>query len=529
LEGNEFFFVANDAHPSVLKYLVDKDIPYYIHENTEEQKKEWYINNVYRAYNFGGRMASGEYVIFINSDMAFTPGWSEKLMDTIDDNTCVTSRLVERGILRSGTYGIEKNFGNSYNDYREDEFISYANEISEDVLRDSGLYMPLLIKKEHLEKINYYPEGNIVVGCDMFNPVYATPKDDLISGDRILMQKLESIGVYHKTNFSSIVYHFQQGEMLDKEENNNTGWLVNDTLTCIPGTKTFWHFLLDNVQGLVDKTNGYTSFNDLAGNIENDLKGKNIKYIIRNATYFRKINTDTYTISLLQDNHIQNLFVLAQQIDVLQSSNLIVVNSKYVYDIYARYITGQYKIIPLGTNFNLFKPVNERNLRVLPNSILYIGSSAVYPKGFDRLLRIMEEMKDQNFCLVMKDDYGIDKLPESCRGRVKVFNLITEKELIPIINSCVMGICTSYEETQHLGGVEMCACDKPMVGTKVGWYHDLCEVEGWGVIADDSNFVERIRYVLGNLDRFTPRRCLLEAGYDLDSCKKAWLEVVEGV
>lgn len=31
------------------------------------------------------------------------------------------------------------------------------------------------------------------------------------------------------------------------------GWLVNDFLTCIPGTKTFWHDLLEWIPGLTDK------------------------------------------------------------------------------------------------------------------------------------------------------------------------------------------------------------------------------------------------------------------------------------
>ena len=75
-EGDEFFFVANDACPEVLDYLKNNNINHYIHNNTEEQRKEWYINNVYRAWNKGGRMAKGDYVIFINSDMAFSKEWN---------------------------------------------------------------------------------------------------------------------------------------------------------------------------------------------------------------------------------------------------------------------------------------------------------------------------------------------------------------------------------------------------------------------------------------------------------------------
>lgn len=538
LNNNEFFFVANDACEDVLDYLKYNDIPHYVHNNTEEQRKEWYINNVYRAYNLGGKMAKGNYIIFLNSDMAFSLNWSEKLIDTITADSCVASRLVERGVLRSGMHGIEKNFGDDYHNYRENDFIDYAKSIEENILYDSGLYMPLLISKKHLETINYYPEGNIVPGSDIFNPIYAKKGEPCIPGDKVFMEKLRHIGVYHKTNFNSIIYHFQQGEIseviqpkkpMKKEILKNNGWLVNDTLTCIPGTKTFWHFLLDTFPELEDKTNGYTNFGILADNIESELNVNKPKYIIRNATYFRKISTDVYTISILQDNHTKSQYILDQQKTVLAHSNLTIVNSKYVYDIYKNYIPNEYKIVPLGTNFDVFKPSNNRNASVLPDSILFIGSSLIYPKGFNRMQKIIMEMQTQNFCLIMKDNFNVQQLPFECHNRVKIFNCITENEIVPIINSCLMGICTSYEETQHLSGIEICACNKPMVATNVGVYYDCHDSEEWGIIANDTNFIEKINYVLGNLDKFAPREYLMHKGYTMESCKKSWMDIIKKV
>ena len=212
LQNKEFYFVANDATEEVLNYLKEHNIPHYIHNNSEEQKKEWYINNVYRAWNTAAKMAKGKYVVFINSDMAFSPNWLDNLLDKIDDNKCITSRLVERGILRSGTYGIEINFGNNPSDYRENDFTNYVNTIKDNKLHNSGLYMPMLIKKQNLEDVNFFPEGNVKVGSDIFNPVYAKIGDNLISGDKIFIEKLKTIGVEHYTSFNSIVYHFQEGE-----------------------------------------------------------------------------------------------------------------------------------------------------------------------------------------------------------------------------------------------------------------------------------------------------------------------------
>lgn len=213
-DNDEFYFVANDAYPEVLDYLnKNPHIKHYIHENTEEQKKEWYINNVYRAWNTAAKKAKGDYIIFLNSDFAFSPDWNINLINKITENICVCSRLVERGILRSGKYGIEKNFGNNYNDYRENDFIEYANALKECKLYEGGLYMPLLIKKEHLEKVGYYPEGNIKKTSSFNDPIIAKKGEPVIPGDMFLMEQLKKINVHHVTTFDSIVYHFQEGEM----------------------------------------------------------------------------------------------------------------------------------------------------------------------------------------------------------------------------------------------------------------------------------------------------------------------------
>ena len=81
-----------------------------------------------------------------------------------------------------------------------------------------GLYMPCLIRKDILEKINYYPEGNITPNSDIHNPVYAKIGEPCIPGDQVLIRRLNEIGISHWTDFNSIVYHFQEGEMRDTVE-----------------------------------------------------------------------------------------------------------------------------------------------------------------------------------------------------------------------------------------------------------------------------------------------------------------------
>lgn len=210
----EFFFVTNDASAEVLSYLQSNPIPYYLHENIPAQKEEWYINNVYRGYNYGAQKAQGDFLIFLNSDMGLSPGWLTNLIKYYNGSNCISSRLVESGRLTSGQFGIEKFFGTDCRNYQESEFLNYASSITEAKAEEGGLYMPLFIKKEDFSTVGGYPAGNILPGSDIFAPVMARKGESCISGDLVLIQKLQTRGIKHLTSFDSIVYHFQQGESL---------------------------------------------------------------------------------------------------------------------------------------------------------------------------------------------------------------------------------------------------------------------------------------------------------------------------
>lgn len=295
------------------------------------------------------------------------------------------------------------------------------------------------------------------------------------------------------------------------------GWLVNDWLTAIPNTRTFWHDLLDWFPNLEDKTNGYTDFSVLADRIES--LPTRPDYIIRNGTYFRKLNINIPTISLIQDVQENK----TQQIDVINSSNVVVFNTFYVYEKYKKYINDSIRvsICPLGVDFDFFKPLSEKNQSVLPNSILFIGSSTIYPKGFDILLKIIKNT-NYNFCLILKDDTSLDKIPLEDRQRVRIFNKISTADVRLIINSCILCLCTSYEETQHLSGIECAACNIPIVARPVGVYYDNRDSIEWGcLVNDDSKFIETIDFAIEHINTFSPRKCFIKK-YSTDICRHNW-------
>jgi glycosyltransferase involved in cell wall biosynthesis len=300
-----------------------------------------------------------------------------------------------------------------------------------------------------------------------------------------------------------------------------TGWLINDTLTCIPNTKTFWHDLLDWLPNLIDKTNGYTAYSSLPNKIELDYSTINNKpeYLIRNASFFRRMNIPIKTISLLQD-----VWDEPTQLDVCNNSSYTVFNSPFTYELYKDKITSRFEVIPLGTDFNLFQPLNNNfsdEFGILPNSICFIGANNDYPKGFNTILDLINST-NYNFCLIMKDSFEMN------HPRVKVFNRMSQENVVKILNSCEM-LCTSRIETLHLSGVEAAACNLPLITTNVGVYYNK-ENGDWGRKASTVNeFKENIEFVFNNYNSFNPREHFLKLGYDKSTCKNKWVELVNKI
>lgn len=335
MTDKEFFFVANDANSSVLSYLSNNYIPHYIYTNTLEQRQEWYVNNVYRAYNFGASKAQGDFVVFVNTDMAFAPDWLDKLWQAYNGENCITSRLVESGKLPSGQYGIERNFGRDYASYQEKEFQKYVRELSKPELLDGGLFMPLLIRKEHFEKVGGYPEGQVLLGSDLTNPVIAKHGEACISGDTVLMLKLQAIGVKHQTAFDSLAYHFQWGEMdsLQTSVTNHEDIKVaicHDFVSGLTSEKIFWNSLGESLPAAVSiHKESVGDIGDYATNAKNYIRENypGVEVILQNATFMNVIDESRYTIVYLQDNLRALGIPNSQQEETLRRSNKLVTSS----------------------------------------------------------------------------------------------------------------------------------------------------------------------------------------------------------
>ena len=304
-----------------------------------------------------------------------------------------------------------------------------------------------------------------------------------------------------------------------------TGWLVNDCLTCIPNTETWWHDMLRWFPKLIDKTNVYTNYSILANKIEKSYNETSNKpdYIVRNGSYFRKLNINIPTFALIQDT--QNNIL---QTEVINSATCVVFASKQGYLAYKDRINPKnVRIIEQSSDFDFWKPIDERHSEILPNSIIYIGDSSHIKKGFHRVINIIDNMPEFNFCLVMKDNTELSAIPEKNRSRVKIFNKVDRNTVRLLINSCICAICTSGMEEGHFAGIEIGACNIPMISRPMGCYLDRKDDVGlWGEIAEDNEFPEVIRHVVRNKHSYSPRNYYAKE-YTLERCREKWINLIK--
>jgi len=203
----KFRLIANDATEGVLATLANSGVPYTILNNPNPQ--EYYLNRVYRAWNFGATTSGAENICFVNSDDVFSKDWLKNLLKHHNGINIPVSRLIESGKMPSGTYGITQYFGNSPASINFDAWNTFVNNTTENRTEPGGLFMPVVFNVEQFKNSGMFPEGNI------YNDGVGTLNGPVIqSGDAYFYKKLETdFGMKHITVFDSLIYHIQEGEM----------------------------------------------------------------------------------------------------------------------------------------------------------------------------------------------------------------------------------------------------------------------------------------------------------------------------
>ena len=204
--------IANDPTDEVREALEDCTIPYSIYKDKEPQ--DFYLNRVYRCWNYAGASSRFDSICFVNSDMMFSYGWLDALLKHHDGTNIPCSRLVESGKLRSGTYGIEQNFGTHPNNLDAIAFESFTERTKEDKTQDGGLFMPCIFETKRFIDSGGYPEGNLFSNDGKLYVGFPNDRPVFMSGDQYFFANLAmKLHMKHITVFDSIVYHIQEGEM----------------------------------------------------------------------------------------------------------------------------------------------------------------------------------------------------------------------------------------------------------------------------------------------------------------------------
>lgn len=533
MKNNEFYFIANDAVDEVKEYLTCNRIPHYIYNNNESQRKEFYINNVYRAYNYSAKVARGDYLVFLNSDMCFSKNWAENLFGGLNGSNCVCSRLVESGKMTSGLYGIGRNFGYICEEYNEQGFNNYADSISENVIKDSGLYMPLLIRKDDFIKVNGYPEGNISQNCDMWNPIITQKGEPCRTGDFILMQKLSQIGIKHQTVFNSIVYHFQAGELMDNIisndilKNTNMFIICNDYITGRNGEKVLWQYLvelssnnygvdMDNVKPIHRGT-----FEQQASEyiLKNHL---NTGIVLQNASFMSNITTNAFKISYLQDNFRKMGYDLNQQEVNLRNSNYVITNSV---STAASYPEIDCEVIPIGVDEDVFKPMDKLEMKKKYgfdkyNRIgIFVGEFSGV-KGWPTIETLINNHQDIFWIIVSKNVNDKYNTLYSI-----TYNKISHSMLSELLNCADFFIVGSNVETLCLAAIEACLCNVPVIMHDTGVFYEFTEEEKQTVGIITDNFENALNEIFKR--NFTPRDTIIRKNLTSKTVMEKWKQSLQ--
>jgi glycosyltransferase involved in cell wall biosynthesis len=327
---------------------------------------------------------------------------------------------------------------------------------------------------------------------------------------------------------------------------NRVGWLINDQLTAIPGTKTFWHDLLawfpDLIWPFREKYVDYAHLGDVA---EQYYWTKNPKpqYIVRNGSYFRSLDVDVPTISFVQDI-MGSEKAQTQQDSIVRNSRVVVFNSTFTAahattaaDVDPRLHVSR-MIIPIGVNTDVFTPKPAKACRekygIVPfgksgdtsHIVLWVGAKSTV-KGYDVLQSIIEATP-YTYVLVSKDELVAEDYKDN--PRVKVLTRIGMGEMVEVYATCSVLLCTSRLETQHLASIEAAACGRPIVTTPVGVWHDWGPMAKLRCLAGEvvgratsvSEMAAALAKVLRDSGDYSPRSFILKSRFTREKCRESW-------
>lgn len=219
------------------------------------------------------------------------------------------------------------------------------------------------------------------------------------------------------------------------------------------------------------------------------IKELNPDLVIQNANLGRV--TDYKTISFLQDPFIEmqklfEPFMLKMRLKIrkrqsydnkiqlqLKSLNrsIRVTNSNFMAKMYHR-VRGEFKVVPMGVDHELFTPMDKKELRKKYNLPadktikIFVGSTHEI-KGFEKIKKMITEDGTASFWILVLKDVDIGS-----GHNFVTFYKISQDILAELYNCADLLVARSLVESFGLAAVEAMFCNVPVDTTNTGVFWD---------------------------------------------------------
>ena len=292
--------------------------------------------------------------------------------------------------------------------------------------------------------------------------------------------------------------------------------IINDSIRGVVSNEdTLWSVLEENIPN----SEGI-DFNSLKIPIKEKIDELKPELIIQNAN-LGKIS-DYKTISFLQDPFIEmikkcqpiSMYLrvrlrgretfqdkLKKQKESLENS-IRVTNSNYMSNMYSE--LGEFTVIPLGVNSELFHPMDKTQMREKYNIPkdrtvkIFVGSQHLV-KGFEKITKMINENPSIFWILVLKDK----KISDG--HNYKVFSKISQNVLSELYNCADVCVSRSITESFGLSLVEAMFCNIPVDVPRIGIFWDWepnmedSRTEAFKKKLDVDSFIENWKNFLRNV------------------------------
>jgi len=484
--------VANHATARVIGFLNENAIPYVEFHDNDDVQTEWYVNHVYRAYNFGATVADSNQILLVNSDMAFDASFLPNLLEVHASNSFSVGQLVEPGVMRPGDLAIERYFGLTPESYLRHRFLEFAKRHISRVSYDSvpgGLYMPVLVDRKVFLQLGGFPGGNIrekdldhYLEAGVVSSL-AEPNESVIPGDEAFFKRAQKFGISHVTNTKAVAYHFQAGERRRKDTGATRSGvaIINDFMDGINGERVFWGDLAIQLESrgirveriFVNRAISPIRFSIIARQALRRMKTKP-RVLLANSTYTYPLPKSFRKIVLRQDLPKSRRLQLLQTI-VRRSADLVVCNDAN----FVGAMTGEvreWQPLPLSSVWDVAAKTSRNQ-----GTAIFVGAFNE-TKGWREVRDLVLSKSEIDWVLVSKYQDDPHGLPSDAGPNWTVIRRTTQENLLQLLDQSFIFVLGSDYETQCLAALEAASRNVPVVMHETGLLgqlnHDVRKLVG---------------------------------------------------